>query len=382
MEPMELLVEIVKRALANKASDIHIKPGSPPVYRIDGEIVKDKEFDRMKVDVVSAMVEAIVPDRKKKEFYLKGAVDFGFSLSGIGRFRVNAYKQRGSYAVTMRYIPFEVPQFETLNLPDVVLKIALEKRGLILVTGVTGSGKSTTLAAMINYIVKNRNVNVITLEDPIEYLLRDDIGIISQRELGEDFDDFATALKHALRQDPDVIMVGEMRDIETIRTAILAAETGHLVLSTLHTLDAPETINRIISAFPPHEQEDVRYRLAGVLRAIISQRLIPKVGGGRVPACEILINTLAVRDCIIDPDRLLEVRSLMEKGKEVYGMQTFDQSLLDLYKRGLITLDDLLSNASNPDDLLLKIKGISGTGENVPEVSDTRDFIKVDRFGI
>ncbi|MGB9668128.1 MAG: type IV pilus twitching motility protein PilT [Thermosulfidibacteraceae bacterium] len=327
MGPKEFLTEIAKRAISKRASDIHLKPGNYPVLRVDGELQREMDFDILKVDFLQDIVSEIVPKKKWPILEEKGSVDFALGLSGVGRFRVNVFRQRGSYAVAMRYIPFEVPPFEELNLPEVILKLALEKRGLILVTGITGSGKSTTLASMLKYIASNRNVNIITLEDPIEYLLKDDLAIISQRELGDDFDDFASALKFALRQDPDVIMVGEMRDLETIRTAILAAETGHLVLSTLHTLDAPETINRIISVFPSHEQEDVRYRLAGILRAIISQRLIPKLGGGRVPACEILINTAAVRECIIDPNRLLEVKALMEKGKEVYGMQTFDQSL-------------------------------------------------------
>ncbi|MGB9807951.1 MAG: type IV pilus twitching motility protein PilT [Thermosulfidibacteraceae bacterium] len=377
MGPKEFLTEIAKRAISKRASDIHLKPGNYPVLRVDGELQREMDFDILKVDFLQDIVSEIVPKKKWPILEEKGSVDFALGLSGVGRFRVNVFRQRGSYAVAMRYIPFEVPPFEELNLPEVILKLALEKRGLILVTGITGSGKSTTLASMLKYIASNRNVNIITLEDPIEYLLKDDLAIISQRELGDDFDDFASALKFALRQDPDVIMVGEMRDLETIRTAILAAETGHLVLSTLHTLDAPETINRIISVFPSHEQEDVRYRLAGILRAIISQRLIPKLGGGRVPACEILINTAAVRECIIDPNRLLEVKALMEKGKEVYGMQTFDQSLLDLYNRGLISLEDTLGNATNPDDLLLKIKGISQVSGDV-----TSSGHKIDRFGI
>ena len=376
MEAKEFLIKIAERAISKRASDIHIKPGNYPVLRIDGDLYREEDFGLVKVDFMAELVSEIMPARKSRDFEEKGSVDFALGLSGIGRFRVNVFKQRGSYAIAMRYIPFEVPPFEELNLPEVILKIALERRGLVLVTGVTGSGKSTTLASMLKYIAKNRRVNIITLEDPIEYLLKDDLAIISQRELGDDFDDFASALKSALRQDPDVIMVGEMRDLETIRTAILAAETGHLVLSTLHTLDAPETINRIISAFPSHEQADVRYRLAGVLKAIISQRLVQRIGGGRVPACEILINTATVRECIIDPDKLLEIKSIIERGKEVYGMQTFDQSLLELYSKGLITLEEALNNATNPDDMILKVRGITQVG------TEPTQGTSFDRFGI
>ncbi len=363
MYPKELEA-IAERAVECRASDIHLRVGSKPLFRIDGELVRQEEFEVVDVELMKTIVDGILPERKKKDIEIQGSADFAIGISGVGRFRVNLFLQRGTYAIVMRIVPFDVPDFEELNLPEVIRRIAdQERRGLILVTGITGSGKSTTLAAMIKYIAKNRPVNIITIEDPIEYLISDAKGIVSQRELGTDFHDFAQALRAALRQDPDVIMVGEMRDLETIRTALLAAETGHLVLSTLHTLDAPETVNRIIGAYPPHEQESVRLQLASVLRATISQRLIPKVGGGRVPACEVMINTPAIKECILNPEKFDEIRVLIEKGKEAYGTQTFDQSLYDLYKRGLITYEDALANATNRDDFELRVKGIMSTAE-------------------
>ena len=363
MYPKELEA-IAERAVECRASDIHLRVGSKPLFRVDGELVRQEEFEVVDIELMNTIVNGILPERKKKDIEIQGSADFAIGISGVGRFRVNLFLQRGTYAIVMRIVPFDVPDFEELNLPEVIRRIAdQERRGLILVTGITGSGKSTTLAAMIKYIAKNRPVNIITIEDPIEYLISDAKGIVSQRELGTDFHDFAQALRAALRQDPDVIMVGEMRDLETIRTALLAAETGHLVLSTLHTLDAPETVNRIIGAYPPHEQESVRLQLASVLRATISQRLIPKVGGGRVPACEVMINTPAIKECILNPEKFDEIRVLIEKGKEAYGTQTFDQSLYDLYKRGLITYEDALANATNRDDFELRVKGIMSTAE-------------------
>ncbi|BAT72326.1 twitching motility protein PilT [Thermosulfidibacter takaii ABI70S6] len=367
MQLVELL-SIAEKAVKLRASDIHLRVNQRPIFRIDGELVVQEDFEVFDLNKLKNLVENILPENKKRDLEKQGSADFALSLSGIGRFRVNLFLQRGSYALAMRYVPFDVPDFEELNLPPVVKKLAdQERRGLILVTGVTGSGKSTTLASMLKHIARTRAVNIITIEDPIEYLISDDKAIVSQRELGNDFFNFAHALRAALRQDPDVIMVGEMRDLETIRTALLAAETGHLVLSTLHTLDAKETINRIITAYPPHEHESVRVQLASVLRATISQRLLPKVGGGRVPACEVMINTPAIRECILNPEKFSEIPALIEKGKEAYGTQTFDQSLHDLYKRGLITYEDALANATNRDDFELRIKGIMGTAEMISQ---------------
>ncbi len=359
--PAELL-RILEKAVEAKASDVHLKVGNPPVLRIDGELKRLEGFEPFTIDGLNAIVEAIITERAKKQVEVQGSADFALTVPGLARFRVNLFLQRNTYAMALRYVPYEVPDFEELNLPPVIKEIAdKERRGLILVTGITGSGKSTTLAAFLKYIAKTRPVNIITIEDPIEYLISDDKAIVSQRELGSDFYDFAQALRAALRQDPDVIMVGEMRDLETIKTALLAAETGHLVLSTLHTLDAAETINRIIAAYPPYEQETVRLQLASVLRATISQRLLRKVGGGRVPACEIMINTGAIKECILNPEKFDEIKALIEKGKDAYGTQTFDQSLYDLYSRGLITFEEAIANASNPDDFRLRVRGITGT---------------------
>ena len=361
---LERLRSIAEKAIETKASDIHLKVGRKPVFRIDGELKEQSEFDVITQDFMKELVAQTLPKRREKDLEEHGSADFAISISGVGRFRANLFLQRNTYAMVLRIVPFDVPDFEELNLPPVVKKIAEEeRRGLVLVTGITGSGKSTTLAAMIKHIAKTRPVNIITIEDPIEYLISDEKAIISQRELGSDFSTFAYALRAALRQDPDVIMVGEMRDLETIRTALLAAETGHLVLSTLHTLDAPETINRIITAYPPHEQESVRLQLASVLRATISQRLLAKVGGGRVPACEVMINTPAIKECILNPEKFDEIRALIEKGKEAYGTQTFDQSLYDLYQAGLITYEEALANATNRDDFELRVKGIVGTAD-------------------
>ena len=368
MELNELIKAIAERSVRLKASDIHLKVGRRPVFRIDGRLEVQEEFEPFDAEGMKRLVDLILPDNKREDLKRQGSADFALSISGVGRFRVNLFQQRGTYAVAMRFVPFDVPDFEELNLPPVVKEIAArERRGLVLVTGITGSGKSTTLAAMLKYIAKHRAVNIITIEDPIEYLISDDKAIVSQRELGNDFFDFAQALRAALRQDPDVIMVGEMRDLDTIRTALLAAETGHLVFSTLHTLDAKETINRIIAAYPPHEQEGVRLQLASVLRATISQRLLPKVGGGRVPACEVMLNTPAIKECILNPEKFDEINVLIEKGKEAYGTQTFDQSLYDLYKKGLITYEDALANATNRDDFELRVKGILGTAEMISQ---------------
>jgi twitching motility protein PilT len=278
----------------------------------------------------------------------------------------------------------KVPAIDELNLPEVLKKIALEPRGLILVTGTTGSGKSTTLAAMIDHINANRTYNIITIEDPIEYLHRDKKSIVNQREVGSDTESFSKALRAALRQDPDVILVGEMRDFETIQTALTAAETGHLVLSTLHTTDATETINRIITVFPPYQHKQVRIQLASILKGIISMRLVPRADGqGRVPAVEVLVATETIRDCIIDPDKTKLIPDIIAKSKLHYGMQTFDQSLYDLYKSGLITYEEALRRATNPDDFALKVKGIQSTSDltfEQNEMSGGSDDIPIERF--
>jgi twitching motility protein PilT len=277
---------------------------------------------------------------------------------------VNSFQQRGTVGIVFRVIPFGVKSIEHLHLPKVIQSIAMEQRGLILVTGTTGSGKSTTLAAMIEYINANRTCHIMTIEDPIEFLIRDRRSIVNQREIGVDTQSFSTALRSALRQDPDVILVGEMRDFETIETAITAAETGHLVMSTLHTLDATETINRIISVFPPYQQKQIRLQLASILKAVISQRLVPRADGkGRVPALEVLVSTARIRECIADKDRTKEIHDAIAKGYTTYGMQTFDQSLMSLVKQKLVTYDEALKHVSNPDDFALRFRGIGSTSD-------------------
>jgi twitching motility protein PilT len=277
---------------------------------------------------------------------------------------VNAFQQRGSVGVVFRVIPFGVKTIESLHLPPVIANIAMEQRGLILVTGTTGSGKSTTLASMIEHINTNRTCHIMTIEDPIEFLIRDRRSIVNQREIGVDTQSFSNALRAALRQDPDVILVGEMRDFETIETALTAAETGHLVMSTLHTLDATETINRIISVFPPYQQKQIRLQLGSILRAVVSQRLVPRSDGkGRVPALEVLVTTARVRECIADKDRTKEIHDAIAKGFTTYGMQTFDQSLMHLVKRGLVTYEESLKHVSNPDDFALRFRGIASTSD-------------------
>ena len=362
---MELFQNILKTALKFKASDIHLKVGAPPIVRVDGNLYPFKDFPRLSVDNLKAMADLMMgPVQKEylRDFY---EVDLGYGVPGIGRFRVNIYQQRGSLVIAMRTISFEILDLQTLNMPPIVEKLIDEqRRGLILVTGTTGSGKSTTLAAMIDYINRHRSENIITIEDPIEYLHRDKLSLINQREVGFDTTSFALALRSALRQDPDILLVGEMRDLETIEIAMTAAETGHLVLSTLHTVDAVETVNRIISVFPPHQQAQVRLQLASILRGVISQRLIERCDGkGRVPAIEVLVNTPMVRECISDSDKTMEIKDAIAKGHSIYGMQSFDQSILSHYRSGMVSYEEALKQSSNPDDFLLKVQGVSSSSD-------------------
>jgi twitching motility protein PilT len=347
------------------ASDIHLRVKAPPILRINGKLVK-LDLPPLEVNDISEYVKQILPLEKRREIpYIKN-LDLAYSLPGVCRFRVNIFKQRGTFAIVMRTIPVDVPRIEDLNLPEVIKKIALFQRGLVLVTGTTGSGKSTTLAAMLNELNERDSRVVITIEDPVEYLHRDKKCIFYQREIGNDADDFFTALRAALREDPDVILVGEMRDPETVRTALDAAETGHMVFSTLHTLDAKETINRVISFFPLNEQQAIRFQLASVLKATISQRLIPRADGrGRVPAVEVMIVTEAIKERIMNPELTDEIPAFIEKGHDVYGSQTFDQSLYDLWRKGLITKEEALKYATKPDDLRLRIEGIISGGTEV-----------------
>jgi twitching motility protein PilT len=288
----------------------------------------------------------------------------GYEIHGLGRFRVNIFQQRGKIRIALRIVPYQIKNIRELNLPEVLEKVAMENRGLILVTGTTGSGKSTTLASMIDIINSRRTCHIITVEDPIEFVHDDRKAIVDQREVGSDTGTFANALRSALRQDPDVILVGEMRDFETIETALTAAETGHLVMSTLHTIDAKETVTRIISTFPPYHQRQVRMQLAGVIKGVVSQRLVPKADGvGRVPAVEILVSTARVKECIIEKEKTAELQDAIAKGYTTYGMQTFDQSLMALLKDSLISYDEALRQSTNPDDFALRVKGILATGD-------------------
>ncbi len=359
------LSEVLLVALNNRASDVHFKVGQPPVLRIDGELVPLKDYSAMDASEIAKLAYQIMNERQRERFLREMEIDMGYGISGMGRFRVNIFQQRGTIAIALRVIPFGIKGFEELNLPvDVMERIAREVRGLVLLTGTTGSGKSTTLAALIDKINTGRRSHIITIEDPIEFLHRDQKGIVSQREIGTDTENFAQALKMALRQDPDVILVGEMRDFETIETAILAAETGHLVLSTLHTLDAAETVNRIVAVYPPYQQKQIRLQLAGILKAVVSQRLLPRADGmGRVPAVEIMLSTSRIRECIVDKDKTQDIHDAIAEGHATYHMQTFDQSLMSLLKRELITYEEALRHSSNPDDFALRVKGILATSD-------------------
>lgn len=367
------LNDLLKIAFEKRASDLHLKVGVPPILRIDGRLSPiDTEKRTTQEDALTVALGIMNPVQKAK-FKERNELDMAYAVPGLGRFRVNVFQQRGSVGMVFRQVPAKILGFEDLYLPSVLQKIAGEQRGLILVTGTTGSGKSTTLAAMIDYINTSRTANIVTIEDPIEFLHRDKKSIVNQREIGSDTFSFSDALRSALRQDPDVILVGEMRDFETISTALTAAETGHLVLSTLHTLDAAETINRIITVFPPYQQKQVRMQLASVIKGIISQRLVARADGtGRVPAVEVMLGTLSVRESIIDDTKTRQIPSIIASGQLHYGMQTFDQSLLILYKKGLITYDEALMTASNPDDFALKVKGVQSTSDLTMEEEDRR----------
>ncbi|HXH05499.1 MAG TPA: type IV pilus twitching motility protein PilT, partial [Vicinamibacterales bacterium] len=360
----ELLHALLQQAVASGASDLHLKAGSYPIVRVHGELGPLTTERRLEAAETAQMAAALLTPELRQRFERQREIDLAYSVPGLGRFRCNVYQQRGTIGLALRVIPMRVPTLEELNLPPVLARIADEERGLILVTGTTGSGKSTTLAAMIEHINRTAACHIITIEDPIEYLHRDNRSIVNQREVSVDTTSFAQALRAALRQDPDVILVGEMRDAETIETALAAAETGHLVMSTLHTLDATETVNRIIAVFPPHQQRQVRLQLASVLRAVISQRLLPRADSrGRVPAVEVLVSTPFVRECLIDKDRTAQIRDAIAAGTSQYGMQTFDQSIFDLYQRGLVSLEEALRWASNVDEFKLKVQGIATTSE-------------------
>lgn len=354
---------VLQQMVQTNASDLHLKVGRPPTFRINGKM-ESTDLPPLKQEDLRSLAEQIMAPKNIKEFSEQKESDFALAVPGVGRFRVNAYQQRGTIAYAFRTVPFQAKTVAELNLPPACEKIALFPRGLVLVTGITGSGKSTALASLLHYINQNRHVNIITIEDPIEFLHRDIKSSINQREVGTDTASFGQALRRVLRQDPDVILVGEIRDVDTLDTALKAAETGHLVFSTLHTTDATQTINRILSFYPPHQQTEVRYMLSTALRAIISLRLVPRSDKkGRVPAAEILINTEAVRDQIRDMTKALNIPLLIREGAVPYGMQSFDQSLMNWYEKGVISYDDAVFAATNPAEFALRVQGVAGTSD-------------------
>jgi twitching motility protein PilT len=367
--------DLLRIAMERKSSDLHLKVGNYPHVRVDGELVPLTDQPRISAEEMLNMAFSMMSNRQKQKFKESAELDMAYGVAGLGRFRVNVFQQRGNVGLVLRVIPTKIRALEELYLPKVIEHICDEQRGLVLVTGVTGSGKSTTLAAMLDRINSGRPEHIITIEDPIEFLHRDKKGFVNQREVEVDTPSFGSALRASLRQDPDVILVGEMRDLETISTALHAAETGHLVFSTLHTLDAVETINRIISVFPPPEQKQIRMQLAATLRSVVSQRLVKRAdGAGRVPAVEVLISTAFVRECIMTPEKTRMIRETIALGTSQYGMQTFDQSLYDLFQQGLITYETALENASNPDDFKLKIQGIASTADAAREQMEQVGF--------
>jgi twitching motility protein PilT len=354
--------DLLRIAVEAGASDLHLKVGSYPMLRVRGALVPATEEKRLDHEDLVAMSAAVMSASQRQRFKESQEIDLAYGVPGLGRFRCNIFQQRGTVGLVLRVIPTTIRGVDDLGLPPVLKRIADEERGLVLVTGTTGSGKSTTLAAIIDHINKTRCTHVVTVEDPIEFLHRDQRSIVNQREVAVDTRSFAQALRSALRQDPDVILVGEMRDFETIETGLLAAETGHLVFSTLHTLDATETINRMIAVFPPHQQKQVRLQLASVLKAVISQRLLPRADGhGRAPAVEVLISTPLIRDCIVDKDKTHLIRGAIAAGTSQYGMQTFDQSIFSLFEAQLVSYEEALRWASNVDEFKLKVQGISTT---------------------
>jgi twitching motility protein PilT len=351
---------ILQQMVQRGASDLHLKVGRPATLRVNGDLVP-LDMPAMRPEDLKALAEQVMTARQVKEFAEHKEADFAIGVPGIGRFRVNVYQQRGTIAYALRSIPYQTRTLEELLLPDVCAEIALRPRGLVLVTGITGSGKSTALAAMIQHINEQRRANVITIEDPIEFLHRDINCHVNQREVGTDTGSFAQALRRVLRQDPDVVLIGEIRDLDTLDTALKAADTGHLVFATLHTTDATQTINRVLSFYPPHQQAEVRFALSSALQAVVSLRLVPRLDKpGRVPACEVLVNTAAVREQIRDMTKSLNIPDLIKEGTVQYGMQSFDQSLMYWYSKGVISYESALFYATNPSEFALRVQGVAG----------------------
>jgi len=356
------LKQMLSEMLSRKASDLHLRVGIRPYIRANGVLVQ-LDTDPMSVDEMQTVVSQILTEDQQKKFMKRNEMDLALSVAKLGRFRINLFRQRGTTGIALRAVNTKVPTFEELHLPNSVKALSNLRRGLVIITGTTGSGKSTTLATIIEEMNNQRTDNIMTIEDPIEYIFRDKKCIIAQREVGGDTESFATALRHAFRQDPDIILIGEIRDLETMSIALTAADTGHLVLTTLHTLNTMETISRIISFFPPHQHQQIRLLLAGTLQAIVCQRLITRHDmPGLVPALEVMINTAAVRDCVTNPDKFANIHDLIESGKQ-YGMQSFDQSIMKLYQQGLISFEEAMNNCTNPDDFDIRVKGITGASD-------------------
>ena len=354
---------ILQQMIQQNASDLHLKVGRPPTLRVNGDL-SPLQLPPMRPEDLKSLAEQVMTPKQVKEFADNKEADFAIGVPGIGRFRVNVYQQRGTIAYALRSIPYQAKTIEELNLPKVVEEVSLRPRGLVLVTGITGSGKSTALSAMIQHINEKRHANIITVEDPIEFLHRDINCHINQREVGTDTANFTQALRRVLRQDPDVILIGEIRDIETLDTALKAADTGHLVFATLHTTDATQTINRVLSFYPPHQQAEVRFALSSALQAVVSLRLVPRADKpGRIPAAEVLINTAAVRDQIRDMTKTLSIPDLIKEGTVQYGMQSFDQSLMHWYSKGVISYESAVFYATNPSEFALRVQGVAGTSD-------------------
>ncbi len=355
------ITELLRHTVEMGASDLHLKAAQVPFIRVDGEL-RPTNFEELTAVETQTFAAQVMPDHKMREFAVSNEADFGYTLPGVGRFRVNAFRQRGNVGLAIRRVRAEVPTFEELLLPPVMEELAESSRGLILLTGPTGTGKTTTIASMIGHINRTRRAHIVTIEDPIEVVHEDDLSIIQQREIGLDTESYARALRHVIRQDPDVVFIGEIRDPESALSGIQAAETGHLVISTMHTIDATETINRMLDLFPPQQQREVRSSFAGALRSIVSQRLVPRADGkGRVPAVEVLVSNGRVYERIVDPDATVEIRDVIAEG-EYYGMQTFDQALVKMVQQGLVRDDDARRASTNPHDFNLALRGVMTRG--------------------
>jgi twitching motility protein PilT len=359
MNLRQMLVEMLSKG----ASDLHIRVGIRPTLRVDGVLTPINTAPMSKDDLNEVINQILTPEQQKR-FLARNEMDLALSVAKLGRFRINLFRQRGTIGIALRAVNTTVPTFEELYLPPIIKKIAENRRGLVIVTGTTGSGKSTTLASMIEHVNANRKDNILTIEDPIEYIYRDKESIVSQREVGGDTPSFTSALRHAFRQDPDTILIGEIRDADTMSTALSAADTGHFVLTTLHTMNVIETVSRIISFFPPHQHQQIRLLLAGTLKSIICQRLLSRADRpGRVPAVEVMVSTGSIRECLIKPDRTMEIQDLIESGGVQYGMQSFDQSIMKLYRNGVISYEEAMTQATNPDDFDLRLKGITAASD-------------------